>query len=169
MIKTEQEINQELKVLYKKWPAIRSFLKEIGCTQQAEDIFQEALLIYHRRLLEPGFQLTVEPFHFVKNTCKFLWYNQSRKDSKMKFSEINEGAVADNEDSWWEKEQLIQSTENAVAKIGEKCQQLIKLFYGLKQSMEEIAKKLDFRNAKVAKAQKYRCIQKVKDILNQPH
>ncbi|MNF17679.1 hypothetical protein D3C80_2213310 [compost metagenome] len=41
------------------------------------------------------------------------------------------------------------------------------MFYGLGWNMVEIAKKLDFRNDKVAKAQKYRCIQKAKDLVQE--
>lgn len=54
--------------------------------------------------------------------------------------------------------------EKALTQIGKKCQELLELFYGFGKSMAEIAKKLDFRNEKVAKAQKYKCIQKAKEI-----
>ena len=159
------EVNDSLKTLYKKWPDIKRFLKTVGCkTTDAEDIFQEALLIYSRKVAEPDFVLTVEPFHYVKNTCKFLWYNQARKEGKHQKTELHEN-FAEQEDDWFQKELKLRSIETALSKIGEKCQQLLQLFYGLGWNMVDIAKKLDLRNDKVAKAQKYRCINKVKNLV----
>ncbi|MDX2362652.1 MAG: sigma-70 family RNA polymerase sigma factor [Crocinitomicaceae bacterium] len=166
---TQSEINDSLKDLYKKWPDIKRYLKSKGCTStDAEDLFQEALLIYSRKLKSPDFELTVEPFHYVKNTCKFLWYNQSRKEGKVQKTEIHEN-FSETESDWFQKELKLRSIETAISKIGKQCQELLQLFYGLGWSMVDIAKKLGMRNDKVAKAQKYRCISKVKVIIQSDH
>ena len=166
MIKSEKnqiDINKELKALYRKWPDVKRFMRSVGCkSTDAEDIFQEALLIYTRKLNDPTFDLTVEPFHYVKNTCKFLWYNQTRKEGKIQKTEFNENFAQD-EDEWFQKEMKLRSIEDALSKIGKQCQDLLKFFYGLGWSMVDNAKKLGMRNDKVAKAQKYRCINKVKE------
>ncbi len=161
----QKVITTELKQLYKSWPNAKRFLKTLGCTtNNAEDIFQEALIIFVRKREDPNFELTVEPYFYVKNTCKLFWYNQSRKERKIGFNEISEEIPEEN-DPWFEKEMKLKSIEVALLKIGKQCQELLQLFYGLGWSMLDIAKKLDMRNDKVAKAQKYRCINKVKDIL----
>ncbi len=159
-----KELSAELKALYKKWPDIKRFLYSLGCkkTTDAEDIFQEALLIYTRKLQDATFELKVDPFYYVRNTCKFLWYNQSRKEGKHIHTSINDN-IADYEDDWFQKEMKLKSIEDALSQIGQKCQQLLQLFYGAGMAMADIAKKLGMRNDKVAKAQKYRCINKVKD------
>lgn len=161
----QKEISQELKQLYKAWPETKRFLKTLGCTSvNAEDIFQEALIIFVRKKEDPNFVLSVEPFFYVKNTCKLLWFNQSRKEQKTGFNELT-GDLTEEQNDWFEKEMKLRSIESALNKIGKQCQELLQLFYGLGWSMVEIAKKLDLRNDKVAKAQKYRCINKVKDQL----
>lgn len=157
--------DQTLKELYRKLPDIKSFLAAKGCPNtDAEDVFQEALLIFSRKLDEPDFELTVEPFHYVKNTCKFIWYNTSRKNAKMRTDEISDTPDFV-DDQWIEKELKLRRIETAITKIGQKCQQLLKMFYGGGATMSEIARKLGMRNDKVAKAQKYRCIHKVKEVL----
>lgn len=151
--------------LYAKWPDVRRYMKSIGCpNEDAEDIFQEALLIFVRKLDDPNFELTVEPFFYVRNTCKFLWYNQARKEAKHRTTEL-EDLFADFNDDWMQKEMMLRSIEGALKQIGKQCQELLQRFYGLGESMVNIAKKLGLRNDKVAKAQKYRCITKVKEIL----
>lgn len=160
------DINSELRSLYKKWPDVKRFLKSKGCNStDAEDIFQEALLIFTRKLDEPDFELTVAPFHYVKNTCKFLWYNQNRKEGKHRQTELHEN-FSEEENEWILNELKLRSIENAMSKIGKQCQQLLQMFYGLGYSFDDIAKRIGIRNGKVAKTQKYRCILKVKEIVS---
>lgn len=159
------DVNETLKGLYQNWPDLKRFMKSIGCpSADAEDLFQESLLIYTRKLEDPTFSLSVEPYYYVKNTCKFLWYNQARKEGKNPKFELPED-VTDYEDDWFNKEMKLQSIEKAIGQIGKQCQQLLKMFYGLGQNMVDIAEKMGFRNDNVAKAQKYRCVNKVKDIV----
>ncbi len=160
-------MQQELKQLYRKWPDIRRYLKTLGCDQvSAEDIFQEALLIYVRKRESSEFELTVEPFFYVRNTCKLLWYNQARKEQKQFSTELHENIEA-TEDQWFEKEMKIREVESTLGKLGAQCQELLQLFYGLGWNMVDIAKKIGLRNDKVAKAQKYRCLQKAKELIRE--
>lgn len=162
---TTTDIDETLKDLYKNWPDLKRFMKSIGCpSNDAEDLFQESLLIYIRKLKDPSFTLSVEPYYYIKNTCKFLWYNQARKEGKNPKIELPEN-VADYENDWFNREMKLQRIEKAIDQIGKQCQQLLKMFYGLGQNMVDIAEKLGFRNDNVAKAQKYRCVNKVKDIV----
>ena len=82
----------------------------------------------------------------------------------MRTEEISDAPEFDDKE-WMEKELKLRRIETANTKIGQKCQQLLKMFYGGGFSMSEIAKKLGMRNDKVAKAQKYRCIHKVKEVI----
>jgi len=157
--------NLALKILYRKLPDVKRYLVSLGCNaSDAEDIFQEALLIFSRKVDEPDFDLTVAPFHYVKNTCKFLWYNTSRKKNNMRTQEISDHLEVE-DTSWWEKETKLRRIEMAIEKIGQKCQRLLKMFYGKEATMTEIAQRLGLRNDKVAKAQKYRCIHKVREVI----
>ncbi len=161
------DMQQELKQLYRKWPDIRRYLKTLGCDSvSAEDVFQEALLIYVRKRESSEFELTVEPFFYVRNTCKLLWYNQARKEQKQISTELHEN-IAAIEDGWFEKEMKIREVESTLEKLGAQCQELLQLFYGLGWNMVDIAKKIGLRNDKVAKAQKYRCLQKAKELIQE--
>lgn len=163
---TPRNQDAELKALYRKWPDIRRFLFTLGCTKNdAEDVFQEALVIYLRKLEQPGFELTVDPFFYVRNTCKLLWYNQSRKQGKQQTFAL-ETDVAQLDDDWFGKEMQLRIVESTLTQLGKQCQQLLQLFYGLGWNMTDIAQKLGMRNDKVAKAQKYRCLQKAKELVH---
>lgn len=160
-------IQQELNVLYKHFREIKGLLRSLGCDSvTAEDIFQEALIIYLRRKESPDFEFQLEPVHYIKNTCKFLWFNQARKEQKQQTTSIQID-LEETDSDWVEKELQYKSLEKALDKIGDQCRELLNLFYGLGWNMADIAKKLGLRNDKVAKAQKYRCIQKAKDLVSE--
>ena len=157
------EIEKELKLLYKKWPEFKKYLKMLGCPiQVAEDLFQESLLIYTRKKQESNFVLTVEAFYYVRNTGKLLWYNQARKEKKQATFSLESDEEEINDD-WFRKEMLFKKMESAIEKLDKKCQEILQLFYGLGWNMVDIAKKVGLRNEKVAKAQKYRCLNKAKE------
>ncbi len=160
----DKEIEKELKKLYKKWPEMKRFLATIGCfTVDAEDIFQEALVVFARKREDASFVLTVEPFYYVKSTCKLLWYNQARKQNKFPTVELSNEEIA-MDDSWFQKEMKLRTIENALKDLGKQCQEILELFYGLGWNMVDIAKKIGLRNDKVVKTQKYRCLQKAKEL-----
>ena len=157
------ELNKELKGLYKKFPDIKRYLSTMSCDSvMAEDIFQEALLIYARKRKQEDFVLTVEPFFFVKSTCRLLWMNEARKIQKSATDSL-EIDVQQIDDDWMAKELKLANIEKKLAEIGEQCKELLLMFYAKGMNMFEIAEKIGLRNDKVAKAQKYRCIQKLKD------
>ena len=158
-------IDTELKEVYKKWPQIKRYLATLGCsTIDAEDVFQEALLIFTRKKEELSFELTVEPFFYIKNTCKLLWYNEARKQQKNPKIELSDD-LTELDTPWFQKEMKLRSIEKAMREIGGQCQEILQLFYGLGLNMVEIAEKVGLRNDKVAKAQKYRCLQKAKELV----
>jgi RNA polymerase sigma factor (sigma-70 family) len=156
-------INSELKTLYKTWPDQKRYLKSIGCQGPiAEDIFQEALLIYIRKIAEPDFELTVAPFHFVKSTCKFLWYNHKKKRGLIFTDNETYEAQQEEESDWMQKELRISAVEKALNQLGDQCQQMLHMFYGLGSSLVEIAKKLNLRSDNAAKTMKFRCLEKAR-------
>lgn len=163
-----KENEKELQQLYKKLPEVKRFLHTFGCRSlDSEDIFQEALLIYTRKKQEATFTLSVEPIHYVKNICKLLWYNQARKTGKQNSVELSDDLLVIESSTWFQKEMALQVVEQTLAKLGKQCQEILQLVYGLGWNMVEVAKKVGLRNDKVAKAQKYRCIQKAKELTSE--
>lgn len=162
-----RETKAEVQRLYRYYPETKRLLRSLGCDAlTAEDLFQEALIIFIQRNQNPDFHFTVEPIHYIKQTCKFLWFNEARKRQKNLVFTLDVDFVEE-EQNWLEKEQKMRVLETALEQLGKQCRELLQLFYGLGKSMVDIAKKLDLRNEKVAKTQKYRCIQKAKELVRQ--
>jgi len=163
-VKWSKEIDQIIEEVYRQRKEIRTYLLALSCPKEGtDDIIQEAILVLSRKLNSGEYDHSVPPIAYVKKTTKFLWYNEARKSSKIKLAEND--FEHDRDHDFLEKEVKLRAIESAIDKIGKKCQQILQMFYGLGMDMVSIAKKLDFRNDKVAKAQKYRCMNKVKELV----
>lgn len=150
------------KELYKHYPKVRKWISSNGgSSQDAQDIFQEGLIILHRKISSPGFELTsrLETFHF--GICKYLWNNtQRKKKPEVKSLEIDVPYEEIDEDLL--DESFYKKAEIALLTLSEKCLDLLKLYYIKALKMVEIAKKLGYSSESSAKNQKYKCMEKAR-------
>lgn len=63
------------------------------------------------------------------------------------------------------KDKEIQDLQNALSQLGEKCQEILKLFYYQEESLDVITENMQYENKNVAKSQKSRCLKQLKEIL----
>ena len=156
--------------LYSYFPVVKKhILKNNGAKQDAEDVFQEALVILIRKVQSEQFKLTSSLNTYLYSICRYLWNDELKKKNRR--ADLNVDGNLDtlkNEDvsELVKEESDLKMAEKAFNGLGDKCKDLLQLFYFAKLSMKEIAEKLDFSSEKVAKNQKYRCIEKAKENLN---
>ncbi|MBR9859829.1 sigma-70 family RNA polymerase sigma factor [bacterium] len=158
--------HKKLKKLYKYFPVVKKWLISRGCDKElARDIFQETLIVFCEKCRDEDFVMTSSVDTYLFSVSKFLYYNHARKAQREQAQDLNdlEIAASNDVDEWKEYESKLNIAERAFRELGEKCKQLLEMFYLHKKSMKEIASKLELRNEKVAKAQKYRCIKNVKE------
>lgn len=155
--------------LYAYFPVVtKMVLKNNGSKQDAEDIYQEALIILFRKVQDKNFVLTSSLNTYLYSVCRYLWNDTLRKQNKKIEFEKVESVIPETEieqDGRQESEYRI--AEKAFQSIGEKCKELLVLFYHKNLGFKQIAKQLEFASENVAKNQKYRCLEKAKDNLKQ--
>ena len=153
--------------LYAYFPVIKKLvLKNSGSKQDAEDIYQEALIILINKTQNPNFKLTSSLNTYVYSICRWLWNDELKKKNKKIKVEIKGNETFLEEEiklSIDEHDQKL--AEKAFDQLGEKCKDLLRLFYFKKMNLRDIAVKLNFATEKVAKNQKYRCMEKAKENL----
>ncbi|HMI77359.1 MAG TPA: sigma-70 family RNA polymerase sigma factor [Ferruginibacter sp.] len=166
---TDQEIIEYLKnnryskaanELYGMLPAIKKYISaNNGTPEDAKDIFQDALVVLYKKVHTEQFVLTVPLQAYMHAVVKNLWLAELRNRKKIPLGHTEE----DMSDLTLNEEPGFSIAEAAFGLLGEKCRQLLILFYFKKKSFREIASSLAFRSENVAKNQKYRCLQKAKD------
>jgi len=149
-----------IKGLYNILPAVKQYIKaNNGTPDDAQDIFQDALVILYKKVHDGNFKLTVPLKTYLLAVVKNCWLQELRRRKKMPAGETTSDIAAAEND----EEPGFAVATAAFNLLGEKCKQLLMLFYFKKKSFKEIATALAFSDEKIAKNQKYRCLQKAKE------
>ncbi|MCD0464159.1 RNA polymerase sigma factor [Flavobacterium sp. ENC] len=143
--------------IYKKFvPKVVFYIRNnSGNQDQAQDIVQEVLLLLFNQAKANTLELTCPFDAYFFLLCKRKWLNELKKTAN-KGVTINEDAgsisesaheLVEQTEEFDEKQQLF---DTMFQKLGEKCQELLKLSFEIK-SMEEVAEKLHVTYAYVRK------------------
>jgi RNA polymerase sigma factor (sigma-70 family) len=130
-----------------------------GTTDDAKDIFQDALVVLYKNVQSQSFTLTVPLKTYLLAIVKNLWLQELRRRNKIPV--ISE--QADLPDLVLNDDKNFDIAKAAFNLLGEKCRQLLILFYFKKKTYRELASFLAFGDERTAKNQKYRCLQKAKE------
>ena len=134
--------------IYKKFvPKVVSYIRNnSGDEDQAQDVIQEVMILLFNQAKANKLQLTCPFDAYFFLLCKRKWLNELKKvshkgvtidDDTTSSKEPTEELLAQTE-VFEEKQQLF---DLMFQKLGDKCQELLKLSFTLK-SMEEVAEKL---------------------------
>ena len=130
-----------------------------GTTDDAKDIFQDALVVLYKNVQSENFALTVPLKTYLFAIVKNLWLQELRRRNKMPVTSDQ----ADIPDTTFNDDKNFDIAQAAFNLLGEKCRQLLIMFYFKKKSYKELASFLAFGDERTAKNQKYRCLQKAKE------
>ncbi len=154
-----------LSFLYKRTlKKVRAYIiKNSGSKEEADDIFQEAIVIFFLKVKEGSFQREQSVDGFIFAIARNFWINRARKLSLHKQYEKRLSA----EDLILEQDQLshILDREKSAAlqrvfnQLEENCRRILKYTLYDRLSMKEICEKMGHKNENVSKAQHYRCKQ----------
>lgn len=135
--------------IYKKFvPKVVSYIRNnSGDQDQAQDVVQEIMILLFNQAKANKLHLTCPFDAYFFLLCKRKWLNELKKSSN-KGVTIDEDRPSINEST----EQMVNETElfdekqqlfdTMFLKLGDKCQELLKLSFTIK-SMEEVAEKLN--------------------------
>lgn len=152
-----------LRQLYKdqtlRSKVVRFVQNNSGNFQDGQDMYQEGLIVFDRNIRDDKFRGETSLQGYLFSICRFLWMNQIRKQGKINLTDDHstmdatelvtpEVSMVDDE-----RKDLLRKV---VGQLGERCQKILEL-WKLSFSMEEIAQKLGFSSAAMARKNKYRC------------
>lgn len=149
--------------LYANRSAFRKFvLSNSGTREDADDVFQEALIILHRKVNESSFQLTSALSTYLFAIAKNLWRDQLKKRKVDTTNMSTESADCELENLLAE-ENLFRKAEEALKRITAQCQEILEYFYIRKWSMLAIANQLGLSSENAAKTAKYKCLERARE------
>lgn len=166
--------NGIIRYVYKEYyPTIKFLITtNSGTETDAEDVFQDALVVLYRKIARENLVLTSSFKTFLYSICRNLWLQRlDRRVFSNEFleledlSELQDNFNLEQPDEDQEKYRLFQQH---FLRLNHDCQKILRLFMG-KTSLKEIAEIMGFKTEKYAKTRKFMCKEKLKNsIINDP-
>ncbi|MDF1550290.1 MAG: sigma-70 family RNA polymerase sigma factor [Bacteroidales bacterium] len=159
--------NHVVAYIAKKYlPMVKHMLVEFkGDENEAEDIFQEALIIIIKKIDSREFKLTAKFSTYLYAVCKNLFdYRKKRKAAADKYLIAELETVAEEDFSEdYDKKYQYKIYKYYFSKLGEGCQDILNMHW-LDMSMKEIAEKLGSSEGYIRK-RKHACKKKLIELI----
>lgn len=151
------------------YPSIANYITHhFGTTTDAEDIFQETMIVFLQKIRQADFTLSSSLKTYLFAIARNLWLKKHR-DNKLfpvddleKYGSYGDGVTFE----------LQRPPDNAeklliwLAKITANCQRILKAIFFYKEPMGSLMQKMGWKNKHTAANQQYKCIQQVKKEKN---
>lgn len=155
--------------LYEYFPAVKKLiLSKGGKIEDAEDIFQDALIVLCKKISEQDFRLEAKLNTYLYSVCRYMWKDELKKREKLSFTNFDSGLNNIDESDLHEaleNESRHKLAEKIISGLGERCRDLLKLFYFDSLSIKAIAAKMGYSSENTTKIQKFKCLKTAKDRL----
>jgi len=154
--------------VYKKYYNVVKYfiIQNSGKPEDALDIYQEGMITVYENICNRTYakQEGASLKTYIYSVCRYKWMNELRNRKKIPT------VINDFEDKIFIEETTTepmpyeQALNETLRQMGEKCREILKLFYYHKYTMEQIAIKLNYKSGNVAKSKKESCMKEAKRI-----
>ncbi len=155
----------ELKEIYESvFPTIAKFVhSRNGSFEDAKDILHDAFVVYLEKDSSKKSSIRISKEAYIVGIAKHLWFQKFKRDSKQIFLTDFEMDIVIPNDFYpsVNESHLLRYLELT----GKKCLDLLRTFYYDDLNMSELAKKLGYRNGHSASVQKYKCLDKIRNVV----
>lgn len=151
-----------LEFIYKKYYRMMTKLviTNSGTEDEARDVYQDALVVFWQKARSGNLVLTSKISTYVYSICQNLWRKELDRKKRLSNEEKDSAESLDLDGP--EREKIIA---RCMEQLGETCRKVLMYYYFDEMSMQEIADKLGFANTDTAKTKKYKCKQKLDELV----
>jgi DNA-directed RNA polymerase specialized sigma24 family protein len=166
-VENPQQREKTFEHLYEEvFPVVASFVsKQGGSLQDAKDIFQDSLVIFYEKRVNGEMDIRISPEAYLVGIAKHLWIKKFKTDFRLSSIDALEKEISIPENYF--EDSRANKLLTLLQVTGKKCFELLRSIYYEKQSIEEVSKTFGFSGSHSASAQKYKCIEKMKDTVKE--
>jgi RNA polymerase sigma factor (sigma-70 family) len=158
---------QALTQLYRQaFPAVRRYIgRRGGSEQDAQDVFQDALVVFYEQAVGETLTLTVAPSTYLVSIARNLWLHEQRRRARLPHEALS-AEVYVHPDEPTEAEPAF-AVLDYVERLGTKCKAVLLSFYYFQQPLAQIAATNGYRSVRSATVQKFKCLERLRDAVRQ--
>lgn len=163
--KEDQESFHLLYIQY--FPVVSSYVrKNMGNQEDAQDLFQETMVVLLNKVRQPEFELTSSLKTYLFSIARNLWLKRLRDNKKISIADFE---TYQQQTDLLDFDLTMEKTSEEklsdwLTKITQHCQQILKAIFFFNEPMENLMKKMGWKNKHTAANQQYKCIQQVKKV-----
>jgi RNA polymerase sigma factor (sigma-70 family) len=137
-----------------------------GNQADAEDLFQEAMMVLVEKLRQDNFQLTASIDTYVYAICKNLWFKKLRdKNYELSVDEVHSFDFLNSiNDSIEEEKTYLEKLKGYLLKINDHCNRLIHDIFFKDKAIEQIQKDYGYSSRHNAQNQKHKCVEQIRKV-----
>ena len=161
-----------INAIYKKYvPKVKNYIRtNSGDDDEAQDVIQEVLITIYNQARTSGLQLTCPFDAYFFLLCKRRWLNELKKSSNKEVTLQDENvSIEESVQEMTSQTEVFDDKQSLFdemfQKLGEKCQEVLKLSFVTK-TMEEVAEKLNVSYGYVRK-KKSLCTGQLTEMIQQ--
>ncbi|MBD2767392.1 sigma-70 family RNA polymerase sigma factor [Hymenobacter sp. BT664] len=150
------------------YPAVERFvLRNSGSRAEAQDIFQETILVLLEKVPTADFQLTSSLKTYLLSISRNLWLKRLRQAGRVVRAELEElegHSPATEPAAFGEEAAAQQQTQvrGLLARISAKCQALIQALFFNQKTIQAVAQDHHYTSVHNAQNQKYKCLEQAR-------
>lgn len=152
-----------LQFIYKNYYSNINFFikKNNGDDDDANDIFQESIIIMYRKLKANELVIDCTFETYLYSVCRFLWLKQLEKrkietENIKDKHEFNDDIYDDSLEKLADLNDRYKLYQKHFANLGKDCQKILQLYFD-KVPLKNIAQIMGFKSEKYAKKRKFHC------------
>ena len=170
-LQTPGRQDDAIKHLYRvQYRTVQVYINQNGGTDEdAEDIFQDAVVNFIQVLQAGKFRGECSAGTFLNSLARYAWLNEFKRKNRArlreeKFGRGMETIEIDISETLVTREIKLELQE-LLSTLGETCKKILLAYYYEELSMKEILQQLDYENEQVVRNKKYKCLKKLEAVL----
>jgi RNA polymerase sigma factor (sigma-70 family) len=141
--------------------------KNSGNQQDAEDVFQETIMVFVDLVQRGKFRGESSIKTFLYAIARNLWLNAMKKRNRMFIRDTGSYEISDDQATDLQQAIIKSESKRAVldfiGQLGETCKKVLISYYYEDRSMKEICEQMRYESEQVVRNQKYKCMKKLID------
>ncbi|MGS0748766.1 RNA polymerase sigma factor [Halpernia sp. GG3] len=162
------ENNAAFGQLYKEYFGMvnRFVTNNRGTADDAEDLFQDTMIILIEKLRKDDFELTASMKTYIMAISKNQWFKKLRNMGReIEFTDVHDNQFYEAIDNAIEEEKSFKDKlQTLIHQISQHCQGLIHDMFFKEKSIDQIQKEYGYSTKHNAQNQKHKCVEQIRKV-----
>ncbi|MCI1188369.1 sigma-70 family RNA polymerase sigma factor [Hymenobacter sp. DH14] len=150
--------------LYRQaFPAVRRLVqRQGGSAQDAQDVFQDALVVFYEQAVLGTLELTASASTYLVSIARHRWQHELRRRARLPNEALPDESDALAAEEPEAAEETAFAVRDYVERLGVKCRDMLLNFYYFQQPLTQIAEANGYRSVRSATVQKFKCLERLR-------